>query len=220
MSFSKKESVLVTQLATFANTIAANIALYQVSQPDSNAISAAVADFAARYAIWQDPAQRTVDSLDDKNNAKASALGICAVFYKQIQINNGISNGDKEVIHVTPLNNSRTRRNCPETSPAVSIVASTPGAQTVNFRDSTGLVPRGLPMGATMCQLFVQVGDTNAEGFDSTKARFVGNYTLNPMPVFFEEAERGKQATYFARWGGKRNEFGQWSLPVSMTIAA
>jgi hypothetical protein len=71
-----------------------------------------------------------------------------------------------------------------------------------------------------MCQLFVEVGAENAQTFDETKARFVGNYTTSPMAVIFDDAERGKQATYFARWGGKRNEFGQWSLPVSMTIAA
>jgi hypothetical protein len=40
------------------------------------------------------------------------------------------------------------------------------------------------------------------------------------MPAVFDPSERGKQATFFARWGGKRNEFGQWSVPVSMTIAA
>ena len=42
----------------------------------------------------------------------------------------------------------------------------------------------------------------------------------NPIASAFDHADDGKVATYFARWGGKRNEFGQWSLPVSMTIAA
>jgi hypothetical protein len=82
------------------------------------------------------------------------------------------------------------------------------------------LASKAKPAGATMCQLFVEVSEENAETFDPAKARFVGNFTANPMVVVFDEADRGKQATYFARWGGKRNEFGQWSLPVSMTIAA
>ena len=220
MAFSNKESQLVIQLPVFADGIAANISLYQVTQPDSDAISAAVAEFVDKYAVWNNPATRTIGSLEAKSAAKASALGICRFFYRQIQINNGISNENKLVIGVTPLSNTRTRRNCPQTSPALSIVASTPAAQTVQFRDSTDLVRRGLPMGATMCQLFVQIGDENADTFDETKARFIGNYTTNPMAVIFDDDERGKQATYFARWGGRRNEFGQWSLPVSMTIAA
>jgi hypothetical protein len=220
MGFSRKESVLVEQLPVFANGIAADIGLYQVSQPDSDAISAAVSEFLAKRAIWIAPSTRTPEALEEKDASKASALGICRVFYRQIQGNNGIADSAKVAIGVSPLNNSRTVRNCPSTAPGVIITASTPGGQTVNFRDSTGLVPRGLPMGATMCQLFVQVGEENAQTFDETKARFIGNYTLNPMPVFFDDDERGLQATYFARWGGKRNEFGPFSLPVSMTIAA
>ena len=39
------------------------------------------------------------------------------------------------------------------------------------------------------------------------------------MAVVFDDADRGKQATYFARWGGKRNEFGQWN-EVSRTPGA
>ena len=220
MSFSRKEWELVVQLPVFADGIAANPGLYQVTAPDAAACVAAVNDFVAKYAAWNNPATRTIGTLEAKDAAKASALGICRVFYRQIQINNGITNENKLLIGVTPLSNAKTRRNCPQTSPAVAVVASTPAAHTVQFRDSTDLTRRGLPMGATMCQLFVEIGAENAGTFDETKARFVGNYTLNPMAVVFDDADRGKQATYFARWGGKRNEFGQWSLPVSMTIAA
>lgn len=220
MSFSRKEPELFNQLRVFAEGIAANPGLYQITVPDSVAITAAVNDFRTKYTIWNTPTTRNVDTLDAKDASMASVLGICRVFYKQIQNNNGIDNGAKEAIFVTPLSDTRTPRDCPQTAPAISIVAGTPGALTANFRDSTGLVPRGLPLGATMCQLFVEIGETNAEVFDESKARFVGNFTVNPMPIILNTADRGKQATLFARWGGKRNEFGQWSLPVSMTIAA
>ena len=220
MAFSKRESELITQLPTFANGLAANIGLYQVSQADADTCVAAVDEFIAKRAVWNTPTTRTTPNLEAKNAAKFSALSVCRVFYRAIQLNNGISNEAKVAVGVLPLSNTKTERNCPITSPSLTITASTPGAQTASFRDSTGLTPRGLPMGATMCQLFVQVGETNAETFDITKARFVGNFTTNPMPVIYPESERGKQATLFARWGGRRNEFGQWSLPVSMTIAA
>src|SRR3954454_15468331 len=103
MAFSHREPELVAQLPVFANGIAANIGLYQVSLPDSDAISAAVDEFVDKYTIWNNPATRTIGSLEAKNASKASALGICRVFYRQIQINNGISNEDKLLIHVTPL---------------------------------------------------------------------------------------------------------------------
>jgi hypothetical protein len=220
MSFSNKEAVLVNELQVFATGISGNAALYFVSTPDSVTIVNAVNAFLAARIVANAPATRNVGSIDDKEAKKASALGVCRGFYRQIQNSSGISNEAKLLIGVLPLNPTRTQRNCPNTSPVVAVIASTPGAQTTEYRDSMDLASRSKPAGATMCQLFVEVGAANAEIFDPAKARFVGNFTSNPMPVFFNPEDRGKQATYFARWGGKRNEFGQWSLPASMTIAA
>ena len=220
MAFSRKESELVDQLQVFADGIAANFGLYQVSQPDSDAISAAVDQFIAARNIAINPATRNVGSIDEKDAKKTSARGICGSFYRQIQNNNGITNEDKLLIGVLPFNPSRTPRNCPQLSPALSIVASTPLAFTAQFRDDSDPTSRALPLGATMCQLFVQIGTENAQTIDEKTARFVGNFTTNPMAVVFDPEDRGKQGTLFARWGGKRNEFGNWSLPVAMTIAA
>ena len=218
--FSQREAELVDQLTAFASGISADNAKYQVSVPDAVAIQAAVDEFIQKRTVWNTPSTHNPTTYEAKQAAKASALGICRVFYRQIQGNVGISDEDKIAIGVLPLNSTRTPRPCPSTSPAIAITASTPLAMTANFRDSTDLSRRGLAPGATMCQLFVHVGEENAETIDLKTARFVGNYTTNPMPVVFDPEDRGKQATLFARWGGKRNEFGQWSLPVSMTIAA
>jgi hypothetical protein len=220
MAFSRREDELVLQLQTFADGISANPPLYQVGVPDAATIQAAVDQFIAARNVANNPATRNVGSIDTKDAKKASALGVCRVFYRQIQNNNGVSNDDKLLIGVMPFNNTRTPRPCPATSPSVTIVAGTPLAMTAEFRNSVDMSARGLPGGATMCQLFVEVAEENAETIDLTKARFVGNFTTNPMAVVFNAEDRGKQATLFARWGGKRNEFGNWSLPASMTIAA
>jgi hypothetical protein len=220
MGFSQKEPELANQLQVFAAGISANPALYLVTEPDALTIQNAVDAFLEALAVANNPATRNVGTIDEKEARKASALGVCRGFYRQIQNSSGVSNDAKLLIGVLPLNPTRTERKCPQSSPSILVVASTPAAHTVNYRDSIDPTRRGKPPGATMCQLFVEVGDENAQVFDPAKARFVGNFTSNPMPVVFEESDRGKQATYFARWGGKRNEFGQWSLPVSMTIAA
>jgi hypothetical protein len=220
MGFSQKEQTLVDQLTTFSDGISNDPGLYQMGQPDADAIAQAVSQFIAARTIAVNPATRNVGTIDEKDAKKASALGICRVYYRQIQNNNGVSNDDKLLIGVLPFNNSRTVRPCPDAAPALSILAATPLAFTARFEDGTDPASRALPLGATMCQLFVEVGEANAEVFDSSKARFVGNFTTNPMVVVFDADDRGKQATLFARWGGKRNEFGMWSLPVAMTIAA
>jgi len=52
-------------------------------------------------------------------------------------------------------------------------------------------------------------------------------YNIIPGGVFSERDTRrqlhddaGRVATYFARWVSQRGEFGPWSIPASMTIAA
>lgn len=220
MALSDKDPELLVQLPVFANGIAADVGRFQLSNADAQAMLSAVNRYVQRCAVWRDPATRTSTACTAKDAARISALGICRVFYRLIQLNQGISNASKLAIGVTPLSGTRTPRLCPQVSPALFFNAATPGAHTLNFRDSTGLVPRGLPFGATMCQVFVEVGPDNAETFDESRARFIGNFVRNPIVVTYDSADRGKQATYFARWGGKRNQFGQWSLPLAVTIAA
>ena len=100
----------------------------------------------------------------------------------------------------------------------IGVLVEKPLAHTLAYRDSLNPTPRAKPHGAQALQLFMVVDDENA--IDPREARFVGNFTSNPMTVTYAGRDRGKQATFFARWCGRRNQVGQWSLPVSMTIAA
>jgi hypothetical protein len=100
----------------------------------------------------------------------------------------------------------------------VSIIAATPGIQTLRYADSTTPDSSAKPFGATELQLFVVVGTAPAS--DPEAASFYGKFTRNPIAVSFPPADNGKQATYFARWASRRGETGPWSLPVTMAIAA
>jgi uncharacterized protein (UPF0333 family) len=218
MSIPNKEDDLALWMTSFRDGISLDVGKFFVTEGDSDTISAAVNAFLAARNIANNPATRTVQTVDQKNAQRVNAEGVCRTFYGLIQRNNGISNDDKIAIGVTPLGTERTPRPCPQASPTISVVASTPGAITLEYRDSVGNNTKAKPFGATMCQLFVVVADDNVSTMEN--ARFVGNFSNNPMAAVFDLAERGKQATFFARWGGKRNEFGQWSVPASMTIAA
>jgi hypothetical protein len=59
-----------------------------------------------------------------------------------------------------------------------------------------------------------------APTIDPNTATFYGAVTRNPVPVAFNPADNGKQATYFARWADRKGQVGPWSLPVTMAIAA
>jgi hypothetical protein len=218
MSIPNTEDELALWMTAFRDGINASPASYFVSDGDATTISNAVTAFINARTVANNETTRTKPNIELKDAALASADGVCRLFYGLIQRNAGISDADKIAIGVSPMNPNRTPRPCPQGSPGLNVVASTPGAITMEYYDSLNSGNKAKPFGATMCQLFVVVAEENAATPEN--AKFVGNFTTNPMPAVFDASERGKQATFFARWGGKRNEFGQWSVPVSMTIAA
>jgi hypothetical protein len=184
----------------------------------SNAIKSAVDEFIAARAIAVNPPTRTVGTIDEKNAKKASALGICRVFYRQIQANVGIENDDKLLIGVTPLGGPRTNRPCPQTVPGLNGVAATMGAHTLTYFNSVDQSTRAKPLGATDIELFVAIEEESTGNIDN--ARYLRKFTTNPMAIFFTQADKGKTATYFARWAGIRGDVSPFSAPVSLPIAA
>jgi hypothetical protein len=121
-------------------------------------------------------------------------------------------------IGVPPPNTARTRRHVPLSSPAVVVMAATQGAHTLSFFDT--ITPgRAMPFGATYLQVFIAITETGQPA-TLDDARFCGCFTKKPAVVTFASKDRGKTATYFARWGSRRGEFGNWSHPASFTIAA
>jgi hypothetical protein len=196
----------------------ANASVYQLSQPDADLIASVVDAFAAAYAVSSDPARRNVGTIDRKFAARFNAERVCRHFAQLIKLNLGTSDGDKALIGVPTINNAKSRVTCPLSSPTIIVVAATNLAHTLRYHDSLSPTVRAKPHGAQALQLHRVIDDENA--YNPDDARYVGNFASNPICVQFDHRDRGKQATYFARWSGRRNEVGQWSLPVSMTIAA
>jgi hypothetical protein len=205
-------------MQTFSAGISANPAVYQLASSDAAAISAAVNNFASKYAIAVNPATRTPGNIAAKTDAKKSAIALIRQYAIDIKYNAGIPDEKKIDIGVRPVNASRTPINVPQSSPLLNIVGATPGSHTVRFADSTDPERRARPFGAANLQLFVAVG--TAPTTDEGDGRLYGCYTKGPIAVAFDSDEDGKVATYFARWASAKGEFGPWSLPVSMRIAA
>ena len=76
----------------------------------------------------------------------------------------------------------------------------------------------GKPVGATHLQLFVAIGDGPPVG-GANDARWIGQYTRNPIGVTFSPQDEGKRVTYDSWWISRRGEVGPWSSPVRMRIA-
>jgi hypothetical protein len=218
MAIPRNEDGLAIWMPVFAAGISTNASLYGIAIPDAATIQSAVDQFISARTIALNPATRNVGTIDEKDVKKASALGVCRLFYSDIQRNNGVSNDDKLLIGVTPLSTSRTRRNCPQTVPGLNAVAATQGAHTVEYFNSVDQTNRAKPFGATEIELFVAVADEVVS--DPAEAKFYRKFTTNPMAVFFNAEDSGKRATYFARWAGIRGDTSPFSAGVSLPIAA
>lgn len=205
-------------LRAFADRIAEDPAIYQLTASDSANILTAVDEYQEALFVATSEFTRNEGTVNAKDTKKNAAVALCRQYAIQIKYNNGITDEQKIYIGVRPVNNSREAVYCPQSSPLINITANTPGAQTLKFADALDTENRGKPFGAAALQLYLYIGD--AATMNEDDAQFLGLYTKNPIVVAFQPEDDGKMATFFARWSGKRGDTGQFSLPVSMRIAA
>ena len=205
-------------MTVFAAGLTANTATYMVSSADALAVTNSVNLFAAALAITDDPATKTKVTVAAKDDARIAAEQIVRQYVSLIKPNAGISDPDKIAIGVRPVNTSRDPINPPSSSPLLNIIGATPLSQTIRYADTTTPDSGAKPFGALQLQLFVAVGEEEAD--DPAAAQFYGAFTKNPIGVQFAAEEDGKVATYFGRWVTRKGLIGPWSLPISMRIAA
>jgi hypothetical protein len=213
-----EDAAALTWMQQFALAIQTNPPLYMMTVADAVTITAAVNAFASALAVSDNENTRTKITITNKDDARVVAEDLCRQFAMLIKNNAGITDGDKIAAGVRPVNASREPVNVPDTSPIVSIIAATPGAQTLRFADSFTPNSPAKPFGAANLQLFCVIAEEASA--DENAGQFLGAYTKNPIAVAFDPQDDGKVATYFARWASRKGETGPWSEPISMRIAA
>jgi hypothetical protein len=212
------DSQMLNWMSTFASKLSASPATYMASVAEAAGIQSAVDAYAAAYADAIDPEQRTPVVVAIKDDARNAAAQLCRQYANLIKYNAGISDPDKIAAGIRPVNPNRDPISCPQTQVKLNIVAATFGTHTLQFADSLTQESGAKAFGATEVQLFIAVADAPVE--DPEAARFYNKFTRNPIAVAFDHADNTKQATYFARWAGRRGDVGPWSNPVSLAIAA
>jgi hypothetical protein len=203
----------------FAEHMSSNFAAYMLTSAQAATIQAAVDEFVEKYEITLNPDLKTKTTVIAKDNARSIAEGMCRDFAILIKDNLGIDDEDKVAAGVRPINPDRDPINVPMTSPLLNILGNTPGGQTLRFADPTTPESRAKPFGAGSLQLFLAVTDGDEEA-PLSEARFHSMVTKNPISVDFTQEQDGKMATYYARWASVKGEFGPWSLPIALRIAA
>ena len=207
-----------TWLEGFSGGISSDPARFMLAPGQAASIQGVADDYYAALAIATNEATRTRPNIIEKDNKRSIAETLCRQYAMIIKDNGGISDSDKVSIGVRPVNPNRSPVNCPQTSPLLSILGNSPGAQTLRYSDSNTPDSKSKPVGAAAMQLFVAVGTVDAAPL--ADAKFHALVTKNPVGVNFDPADDGKIATYYARWSSVKGETGPWSLPVSMRIAS
>jgi hypothetical protein len=205
-------------LQGFVGALSQSPAAYMVGQPDLDTLQRAVNEYAAALAAASSEQSRTKPVVLLKDQTRHSAEQVCRLYAMLIKQNAGIDDASKIAAGIRPLNRGRQRIACPATSPLVNVIAATPHAHTLRYRDSMTPESSAKPFGAVGLELFIAVGDEPVK--DPKEARLYGRFTKNPMTVKFDAVDDGRVASYFGRWTSQRGDVGPWSAPVSFRIAA
>jgi hypothetical protein len=205
-------------MRAFADGLRATPEAYMLTPPVAEHVGEVVRGFLEALLVSSNEATRTKVTVCAKDEKRAAAQRLCRTYAALIKHNLGIDDGLKVAIGVPPLRVSRSRRNVPASSPHLDIVCATPGMHVLRYHETGIPDSRAMPFGATSLHLYKAVGEGPKNPL--SEARLCGVFTKNPVRVKHDPAETNSVATYYARWVSQRGEFGPWSLPASMTIAA
>lgn len=228
-----RDSTLDTWSDNFQTLIAASPTTYGVQPSDATAITNAFNLWHAAYLLGGsagsppvplNPSTFTRVTVAAKNSEKVAMTGLLRSYAAQIRLNPGVSNADKTALGLNLPNNSPSPIGAPTTFPLLNLISAGPGTHELRYADSTTPSLRKKPAGVIGMQLFRGVG-TNPIS-DVTLTAFLDQLTVQPYQSVFDVADKGKVATYFARWinrgrsaGGASALVGPWSSPVSLTVA-
>ena len=208
-------------LLNFSTKLTASPATYGLIAGDAVIVAAQNTAFQAAYLAAITPATRTGSTIAAKDAARATAESVVRPYAQRIKVNPAVSNAARVDIGVTVDAFPPTPIPAPTSSPVLMLMMATPLQHTMQYRDALTPTSKAKPYGVKQLALFVTVGV--APAVDPDAALYRGGFTKSPMNIGFESSQRGKVATYFARWengsgpGGVAAR-GPWSDPVSVII--
>lgn len=215
-----RESELDDWLANFASQIAASPGKYGLTTGDAAEISSAVDAWHAAFLAAAAPSTRTVATVQTKRNAKAAVTAVVRSAAARIRSNATVASDLKIGLGLVLRSHGGSPVPPPETRPVLGLRSMNIGVHTLDARDAAA-TRGGKPDRTTGLVVFRAVGDratVTPEGTDGLT--YMGLFTRLRFESAFTAADRGKTATYFARWVNAKGEAGPWSQGLSVAIAA
>lgn len=208
-------------LANFAALVAAAPLSYGLTVPDAVAITTQDTAYQAAYLLSTNPATRTAATVATTQGARFAAEAVVRPYAMRINANQTVTDAQRSDLGITIRTVTPTPVPPPLTSPALMLVAATPGIHTIQVRDSLTPTSKAKPENVAALELWVAVGV--APAVDPSAGAFRQLTTKTPFQVAFEAPDKGKIATYFGRWVNRSGTAGiaargPWSAPISSHI--
>ena len=170
------------------------------------------------YQAAVNAATRSALTIETKNQQKANVLFVVRGYIATITANRAVSDTLKMGLGLHIRDVSPTPVPPPATKPSLRIVRTDQGFMDITAVDEATPLRRARPVGSVGMLLYRAVATTAInDPADAQFLTFVGKPAAHST---FTAADRGKTATYFARWTNARGETGPWSNGVSGAIAA
>lgn len=208
-------------IANFSAKLTATPVAFGLIASDAVAVATQATAFATAYAISSTPATRTSAAIAQTNNVRALATATLRPYAVRIASNSAVTDANKISIGVTVRSTTPTPVPAPTTAPALSLLSATFLQHQLRYVDVSTPTTKAKPFGATGMELYVAIGVASA--VDPSVAPYAGTYTKSPLIKGFDAADKGKTATYFARWTttagpGGVAQTGPWSDPLSVIV--
>lgn len=205
----------------FASAVGSSPWTYGISQSDADTIQRAVDEFNEAFALASSPLTRTPGNVSVKDTKRNQLESLIRMYAAQFRANMGISNASLIEVGVRRRPTKLQRRHCPASSPALVLVARTPGADTLRYFDSLTPNTKAKPYGADRLELFCAYVERGCDVLPTVHdAQYIGSYRKNPIVVHHGFRLHTCEPVYWARWAGHNCDVGNFSLPCSMPIAA
>lgn len=213
-----RESVLDTWLTHFSAQITAAPGAYGLSPADALSIKTAVDAWHAAYLTAAAPVTRTRGTVATKRGEKKNVVGVVRGYAAKVRSNDAVSGELKIGLGLKLRNAKGSPVPAPASPPALSVRGFHPGFHVLRATDVDTRPGRGKPPGTAGLLVYRAVEEDVAGGPHS--AEFLTLSTRVTFTSTFEHAQRGRTATYFARWINAKGETGPWSQGLSVPIAA
>lgn len=211
-----RDAEFIAWLLNFSGVVGGAPVTYGLTIADGGVIENTYSDMFNSYNLATNPPTRTAATVAAKDAQRVASEQIIRGYAMRIQANSGISNEQLVAAGLTVKIFPATPIPAPVTSPALILVSGAPNVHNMQYRDSTDPTRKAKPFGVKQLTLFRTIG--LAPAVEPEAARYVGGFTKTPLQVSTSAADKGKVATYFARWEngagpGGVAAVGPWSEP-------